>query len=293
MIVAPRLIPGGHRIVDRAGRSDTERGRHRRAAAAGSARRRATPTSRLPSASRWRDVPSPYPSAPADCSATPTGSCIGNQPTSRVAEQLGRDLDPAGPPPPAALASVKPPSSSNQVGHGSLEEPEPDADAVAVGDFEDIEVPLAPIVVDRIRAGLQPGPVESEPEIGDAELGEQREVLAEPGVELVALARRAVAALVESECGLHRERRTEACAHPPKGSRVQSSPVSLRRHARGNPGELDHVDRPGEATQLQRWVLVGDDALGEPFDLHRRAAARRTGPAASHSRAAMLTAEPM
>ena len=56
--------------------------------------------------------------------------------------------------------------------------------------------------------------------------------------------------------------------------------------------QLEHLDRAGEPGQLDRAVGRGDDALGQPLEAHRRDQ-HLVGPAMSHSRAAMLTAEPM
>ena len=78
-----------------------------------------------------------------------------------------------------------------------------------------------------------------------------------------------------------------------KRRRVHSSPVSVAASAR-TPDELDHVDVAGETAQLA--VLACGSAVtpvGQALELHRRASAPRTGSAASHRRAAMLTAEPM
>ena len=53
------------------------------------------------------------------------------------------------------------------------------------------------------------------------------------------------------------------------GLRVQSSPVSLRIDV-GAPAQANHVDRAREAAQLDLAERLGDDALRELLELHRR-----------------------
>ena len=81
-----------------------------------------------------------------------------------------------------------------------------------------------------------------------------------------------------------------------RGSRERAAGPQLAGvgagHELGLAAELDHLDRAGEAAQLDRpWALAVTPAGSRSICIV--GISTSNGPAASHSRAAMLTAEPM
>ena len=143
----------------------------------------------------------------------------------------------------------------------------------AGGVLQQSGVPLDGVTVERPGLRLQPRPVERDPHGRRAEAGEQSEVFVEAG---------AVERGIEER--LRRESH-ERAAGPQLAGVGAGDQLGLA-------AELDHVDRAGEAAQLDRPCGVAVTPRGSR-SICIVGISTSNGPAASHSRAAMLTAEPM
>ena len=195
-----------------------------------------------------------------------------------VAERVGDGLDPSRPERgrwPARRRSplVEEPSGEPR---GAVEQRQPDPHTGGVGGVEHVAVPLGALAVPGAGLRLQRRPVDRQPDVVQAVLGEEREVLGEAGVEAVA-ERQVHAVLVHP----HGERRADAprCRCDRTGDRRSCTHVD-RGRGRAEPEPLDRV---GCAVDAGRRVSSCDVGC-----------TGRTGPAAAQARRRRSThAEPM
>ena len=135
--------------------------------------------------------------------------------------------------------------------HVALQQRELQPDPEPGGVLQQVGVPLHGVAVERSGLGLQPRPVEGDPNARRSETGQQTEVFRE-------------SCSVESGVG------DDGAADHANGMRVHSSPVSVLATSSGCPPSSTTSIGPGKPrSSTGSWALAVTPS-GQPLDLHRR-----------------------